>query len=75
MAGTNIWTWGGEGRAAHPDFVWRKGDSFVGDPPQEPQGFNSIFLGDRSTLAIIESHAFKMIELGVRDNSLTEVRP
>jgi mannan endo-1,4-beta-mannosidase len=75
MAGTNIWTWGGEGRAAHPDFVWRKGDPFVGDPPQEPQGFNSIFLGDRSTLAIIESHAFKMIELGVRDTKLTEVRP
>ena len=32
LVGTNFWTWGGEGRAQHPDHVWRPGDSFLGDP-------------------------------------------
>lgn len=40
IAGTNIWTWGGEGRAQHDDAKWRPGDPFTGDPPQEPQGLN-----------------------------------
>jgi len=75
MAGSNIWTWGGEGRAAHPDHVWRVGDPFVGDPPQEPQGFNSISLGDRSTLAIIQEHAFSMLNIGFSAVPLSEDRP
>ncbi len=75
MAGTNIWTWGGEGHGVHPDNVWRPGDPFVGDPPQEPQGFNSIFLGDHSTLAILQAHAFTMLNLSTRDELLTEGRP
>lgn len=58
FAGTNFWAWGGEGRAEHPDFMMRPGDkSFVGDPPQEPQGRNSVFNSDASTLDIIRSHA------------------
>jgi Endo-beta-mannanase len=57
FAGTNFWAWGGEGRAAHPDFVMKPGDtSYVGDPPQEPQGRNSVFDSDRSTLAIVTEH-------------------
>ena len=75
MAGTNIWTWGGEGHAVHPDNVWRAGDPFLGDPPQEPQGYNSIFLGDRSTLSIIRSHAFEMLFLGTRDTVFAGERP
>ena len=60
IAGTNFWTWGGYGRAQHNDFIWREGDSFTGDPPQEPQGLNSIFDTDYSTLKIIEHYADKM---------------
>jgi mannan endo-1,4-beta-mannosidase len=61
FAGTNFWAWGGEGRASHPDFVMRNGDpGYVGDPPQEPQGRNSVFDSDASTLAIIRSHAERM---------------
>jgi mannan endo-1,4-beta-mannosidase len=57
FAGTNFWAWGGEGRAKHPDFMMRTGDtSYVGDPPQEPQGRNSVFDSDASTLAIIRGH-------------------
>jgi mannan endo-1,4-beta-mannosidase len=40
--------------------VWRRGDQFTGDPPQEPQGRNSVFATDESTLAILEDHAETM---------------
>ena len=55
--GTNFWAWGGEGRAAHPDFRMQPGDtSYVGDPPQEPQGANSVYDTDASTLATVRAH-------------------
>jgi mannan endo-1,4-beta-mannosidase len=58
LAGSNFWAWGGSGRALHPDFMMKPGDtSYVGDPPQEPQGRNSVFDSDASTLAIIRAHA------------------
>jgi mannan endo-1,4-beta-mannosidase len=61
FAGSNFWAWGGAGRALHPDFMMRPGDtSYVGDPPQEPQGRNSVFDSDTSTLAIIRAHAAKL---------------
>ncbi|WP_052691816.1 glycoside hydrolase 5 family protein [Teredinibacter purpureus] len=55
--GSNFWAWGGFGKAMHDDAVWRTGDkTFVGDPPQEPQGLNSVFASDASTLGIIKAH-------------------
>jgi mannan endo-1,4-beta-mannosidase len=57
FAGTNFWAWGGEGRALHTDYAMQPGDtSYVGDPPQEPQGRNSVFNSDATTLAIIAKH-------------------
>ena len=56
----NVWIWGGEGRGQHPDDRWLPGDPFVGDPPQEPQGFNSIYDSDSTTIAILKDHAGKM---------------
>jgi mannan endo-1,4-beta-mannosidase len=64
FAGTNFWAWGGEGRALHPDFMMQTGDtSYVGDPPQEPQGRNSVFNADASTLAVIRRHARELARL------------
>jgi len=61
FAGSNFWTWGGYGQASDPEEAeWRRGDQFTGDPPQEPQGRNSVFATDDSTLAIIEDFAGKM---------------
>ena len=58
VAGSNFWAWGGSGRAQHPDYHARKGDtSYVGDPPHEPQGWNSVFDNDATTLEIIRAHA------------------
>ncbi len=63
IAGTNVWAWGGEGRGRHPDDKWRPGDPFTGDPPQEPQGLNSIYNTDTTTLAVFKVNSEKMREL------------
>jgi mannan endo-1,4-beta-mannosidase len=58
IVGSNFWAWGGEGRAAHADFAFRRGDSdYMGDPPHEPQGWYSVLNGDASTQALIRAHA------------------
>jgi Endo-beta-mannanase len=55
--GSNFWAWGGFGEALHDDAKWRPGDkTFVGDPPQEPQGLNSVFATDTGTLDVINTH-------------------
>jgi mannan endo-1,4-beta-mannosidase len=69
FAGSNFWGWGGLARGRNADDMWREGDPFVGDPPQEPQGFNSVFIADTSTLRILRDHALKMTGL-VMDDSL-----
>lgn len=63
IAGSNFWGWGGFGRARSADFIWREGDEFTGDPPQEPQGLNSVFDVDTSTLEILKAHAEAMRSL------------
>jgi mannan endo-1,4-beta-mannosidase len=63
MAGLNFWAWGGEATAAHEDFIWREGDSFMGDPPQEPQGLNSVFSSDVSTLEVFKKYNRALAEL------------
>lgn len=60
LAGTNIWAWGGVASATRPDAIWKPGDPFVGDPPQEPQGLNSVFAGDESTLQLILNHSKRL---------------
>jgi len=57
LAGTNFWAWGGYGYAVSDDYKWRPGDPLVGDPPQEPQGLNSVFAADSSTVRILRDHA------------------
>ena len=61
FAGTNFWAWGGEGRALHPDYAMKPGDTaYLGDPPQEPQGRNSVFNTDKTTLKIIRTHTARI---------------
>ena len=52
IAGSNFWAWGGAGRTHNADFMWKAGDTFVGDPPQEAQGLYCVFDSDASTIAI-----------------------
>lgn len=61
FAGSNFWSWGGYGEAQNTEnYWWSPGDPFTGDPPQEPQGLNSVFASDTSTLKIIRNHAKNM---------------
>lgn len=64
-AGSNFWGWGGEGIPKDPsgDSKWEYGDDYTGDPPQEPQGRNSVFNSDTSTLRILNKFANKMDSL------------
>jgi len=60
IAGSNFWAWNGAGRSRNADFMWKSGDPFVGDPPQEPQGLYGVFDSDKSTIAIVSAHARQM---------------
>lgn len=51
LQGANFWAWAGEGRASNAP--GHTAASFTGDPFCEPQGLNSIFDTDRSTLAVV----------------------
>ncbi len=57
IAGSNFWTWGGEGHAPPVDEPAALVASAPGDPPHEPQGLNSVYDTDASTLAVVQEHA------------------
>ncbi len=64
LIGSNFWAWGGYGKAREPkEAIWEPGDDFTGDPPQEPQGRNSVFSADSSTINILEKYATLMKNL------------
>ena len=56
LQAANFWGYGGEGKAIHPDGKWNPGEPLTTDPPQEPQGLNSVFNGDKSTLEIVKKY-------------------
>lgn len=56
LQAANIWGFGGEGRAVTPDGKWNPGDPLTTDPPQEPQGLNSVYSTDKSTLKLIKKY-------------------
>lgn len=51
LQGANFWAWAGEGRAQ--ERMGTTAVAFTGDPFCEPQGLNSVFDTDRTTLAVI----------------------
>lgn len=55
IAGCNIWSFGGMARPMKGQLFWKEGDDFMGDPPQEEQGLNSLFDSDASTWTLIKS--------------------
>ena len=52
ISGCNFWAWGGFAQPVHDQ--WQVGDDYTGDPAQEPQGLNSVFISDKSTLKTIQ---------------------
>ena len=56
--GCNFWGWGGFAEPAHTR--WQVRDDYTGDPAQEQQGLNSVFVADSTTLHIISEAATKV---------------
>ncbi|MFV8325490.1 glycoside hydrolase 5 family protein [Flavobacterium sp. ZS1P14] len=60
LQGINFWGFGGEGKAVNPSGKWNIGNPFTADPPQEPQGLNSVFSSDRLTLEMVKMYNLKL---------------
>lgn len=60
LVGCNFWAFGGIGRPSEKALLWQKGDDYIGDPPPEEQGLNSVFDTDLSTWRVIQSFTKKM---------------
>ena len=60
LQGANFWGFGGEGKAITKDGKWNPGDPLTTDPPQEPQGLNSVFSSDKSTLDIVNKYNLQL---------------
>lgn len=56
LQAVNFWGFGGEGRAINKEGKWNLGDPLTTDPPQEPQGLNSVFSSDKSTLELVKKY-------------------
>ena len=61
FAGVNFWGWGGLASQSPTNVYWQRGDDYCGDPAQEQQGLNSVYVSDVTTTKII-SDATKEIE-------------
>ena len=55
LAGLNFWGFAGFAKTNPEKGKWQHGDDFTADPPQEPQGLNSVFATDISTLELIKT--------------------
>jgi mannan endo-1,4-beta-mannosidase len=60
LAGANFWAFGGTSRPVKGQIFWKKGDDYMGDPPMEEQGLNTIFDSDKTTWAVINKY-YKML--------------
>ncbi len=60
FAGVNVWAYGGYGKPAPWDKVMNDPGAFLGDPFGEPQGLNSVYISDTSTLNILRE-ALRMV--------------
>ncbi|MEO6844816.1 MAG: hypothetical protein ABI184_06560 [Ginsengibacter sp.] len=55
LAGVNFWAFGGIGKTKKGQTWWKEGDPYIGDPPMEQQGLNTVFNSDKSTWQVIDS--------------------
>lgn len=55
IAGLNFWAFGGSARPIRGQLFWKDGDEYMGDPPMEEQGLNTVFDNDDTTWKLIYS--------------------
>jgi mannan endo-1,4-beta-mannosidase len=56
IAGANFWAFGGAARPKDGQAFWKMGDDYMGDPPMEEQGLNTVFDSDTATWRLIRSY-------------------
>ena len=63
MAGVNFWAFSGTGKPnpAREKNMWQAGDDYLGDPPQEAQGLNSVF-GSDPTMQIVKKYNLQIVK-------------
>jgi mannan endo-1,4-beta-mannosidase len=57
IGGANFWAFGGTARPVKGQIFWKKGDDYMGDPPMEEQGLNTVFDSDKSTWRTINTYS------------------
>lgn len=57
LAGANFWAFGGTSRPIKNQIFWKQGDDYMGDPPMEEQGLNTVFDSDKTTWAVINKYS------------------
>jgi mannan endo-1,4-beta-mannosidase len=62
IAGANFWAFGGTARPVKDQIFWKKGDDYMGDPPMEEQGLNTVFDSDRTTWEIIRRYSATLVK-------------
>eukprot|EP00826_Nyctotherus_ovalis_P016267 TRINITY_DN1469_c0_g5_i2.p1 TRINITY_DN1469_c0_g5~~TRINITY_DN1469_c0_g5_i2.p1 ORF type:complete len:263 (+),score=64.61 TRINITY_DN1469_c0_g5_i2:1-789(+) len=68
LSGVNFWAWAGEGRPRHT--VWQQTDDWVGDPPNEDQGWYSVYDND-TTLDVVRKYTRAFVPAyAVQDHTL-----
>lgn len=60
FAGCNFWGWGGLANPSTEYEYWKPGDDYTGDPAQEQQGLNSVFVSDSSTVSLVKDTNLKL---------------
>lgn len=55
LAGASFWAFGGNSRPIANQIFWKSGDDYMGDPPMEEQGLNTVFDSDKSTWTVINA--------------------
>ena len=73
ISGINFWTFGGTVPPKEGQVFWKEGDEYLGDPPMEEQGLNSVFDTDLSTWQVITSFSMPGAQrtLGTADKQAT----
>ena len=59
LAGINFWAYGGIAKPIPGQIMWKEGDEYMGDPPMEEQGLNTVFNSDKTTWKLIDSFSEK----------------
>lgn len=65
VGGANFWAFGGTARPMKGQIFWKPGDEYMGDPPMEEQGLNTVFDVDKSTWVVIRE-AKQLLSSGPR---------